>query len=71
MNSSKKTVAISYEEAEECISGELEKVKGVVRSQKINIIITENDSDWLAGKEKGDKEAADRFVDSRCLNLRR
>ncbi|HHC24592.1 MAG TPA: hypothetical protein ENK58_04145 [Desulfobacterales bacterium] len=50
-------------QAEEVISGELEKVKGVVRSQKTNIKITENDPDWLAGKEKGDKEAADRFAE--------
>ncbi len=50
-------------QAEEGISGELEKVKGVVRSQKTNIKITEKDSDWLAGKEKGDKEAADRFAE--------
>ena len=50
-------------QAEEVISGELEKVKGVVRSQKTNIKITENDSDWLAGKEKGDKKAADRFAE--------
>ena len=57
--------AVSYEEiqTEEGISGELEKVKGVVRSRKTNIRIKENDSDWQAGKEKGDKEAADRFVE--------
>lgn len=47
---------------EEAISGELEKVKGFVKNQKTNIKITENDPDWLAGKEKGDKEAADRFA---------
>ena len=59
------TNSISNEEtlAEEGFSGELEKVKGVVRSQKTNINITEKDSDWLAGKEKGDKAAADRFVE--------
>jgi len=57
--------AISYEEAlaEEAISSELEKVKGVVGSRKTNIQITENDPDWLAGKEKGDKKAADRFAE--------
>lgn len=48
---------------EEAISGELEKVKGVVKNYKTNIKITENDSDWLAGKEKGDKKAADRFAE--------
>jgi len=55
---------ISYEEAqaEKAVSGELEKVKGVVENQKINIRIIENDPDWLAGKEKGDKKAADRFA---------
>jgi len=61
-----KTDATSYEEAqaaEEGIGGELEKVRGVVRSQKTNIRITENDPDWLAGKEKGDKKAADRFAE--------
>ncbi len=60
-----KTDAISHEEAhtEEGVSGELEKIKGVVGSQKTNIKITENDSDWLAGKEKGDKKAADRFAE--------
>jgi hypothetical protein len=57
--------AVYYEETqtEEGISGELEKVKGVVRSRKTNIRIKENDSDWQAGKEKGDKEAADRFAE--------
>ena len=61
----RRTDVISYEEspAEEVIRGELEKVRGVVRSQKTNIRITENDSDWLAGKENGDKEAADRFAE--------
>ncbi|QTA84438.1 phosphoribosyltransferase [Desulfonema magnum] len=60
-----KTDAISYEETlpEEGISGELEKVRGVVSSRKTNIRITENDPDWLAGKEKGDKAAADRFAE--------
>lgn len=59
-----KTNAVFYEaQIEEGISGELEKVKGVVRSQKTNIKITENDPDWRAGKEKGDKEAADRFAE--------
>ncbi|CAN2040183.1 Phosphoribosyltransferase-like domain-containing protein [Candidatus Magnetomoraceae bacterium gMMP-15] len=59
-----KTDVAYYEEAqsEESISGELEKIKGVVRSQKTNIKITENDTDWLAGKKKGDKKAADRFA---------
>ncbi len=61
----RKTNVIYCEEtqAEEGISGELEKVRGVVSSRKTNIRITENDSDWLAGKEKGDKEAADRFAE--------
>ena len=61
----KQIKVISYEETptEEGISGELEKVKGVVKSRKTNIRITENDSDWLAGKERGDKEAADRFAE--------
>jgi len=60
-----KTDALFYKETqtEEDISGELEKVKGVVTSRKTNIKITENDPDWLAGKEKGDKEAADRFAE--------
>jgi hypothetical protein len=60
----KQIKAISYEETptEEGISGELEKVKGVVKSRKTNIRITGNDSDWLAGKEKGDIDAADRFA---------
>jgi len=61
----RRTDVISYEEslAEEVIRSELEKVKGVVRSQKTNIRITENDPDWLAGKENGDKDAADRFAE--------
>ena len=60
-----KTDTVFYEEIslEESIAGELEKVKGVVKTQKTNIKITENDTDWLAGKEKGDKEAADRFAE--------
>lgn len=59
-----KTGTLFYEETqtEESISGESERVKGVVTSLKTNIKITENDPDWLAGKEKGDKEAADRFA---------
>jgi hypothetical protein len=48
---------------EEAICSELEKVKGVVKNFKTNIKITENDSDWLAGKERGDKAAADRFAE--------
>ncbi len=59
------TDTISYMEARayEGVSGELEKIRGVVRSQKTNIKITENDPDWLAGKEGGDKKAADRFAE--------
>lgn len=58
--------AISYEEAqteEGSISGELEQVKGVVKSNKTNRKLTESDPDWLAGKEKGNKEAADYFAE--------
>jgi phage terminase large subunit-like protein len=64
--SSNKTDVINYDEetqAEEYGTGELEKIKGVVANQKTNIAITENDSDWLAGKVKGDKKAADRFAE--------
>jgi hypothetical protein len=64
--SSNKTDVINYDEetqAEEYGTGELEKIKGVVANQKTNIEITENDSDWLAGKVKGDKKAADRFAE--------
>lgn len=49
--------------AEEGVHSELEKVKGFVTSRKTNRKITEHDADWLAGKEKGDKEAADRFAE--------
>lgn len=65
MNIIKQILAMCYDEiqTEEVINGELEKIKGVVKNQKTNIKITENDSDWLAGKEKGDKKAADRFAE--------
>jgi len=48
---------------QDSISGELGKVKGIVKQTKTNIKITEIDPDWIAGKERGDKEAADRFAE--------
>jgi hypothetical protein len=51
-----------YYEFQDSISGELSKVKGIVKKSKTNIKITETDPDWIAGKERGDKEAADRFA---------
>ncbi|KPA11783.1 hypothetical protein MHK_008006 [Candidatus Magnetomorum sp. HK-1] len=55
-------------EFQDSISGELGKVKGIVKQSKTNIKITETDPDWIAGKERGDKEAADRFAEKFWTN---
>jgi phosphoribosylpyrophosphate synthetase len=57
-----------YYEFQDSISGELGKVKGIVKQSKTNIKITETDPDWIAGKERGDKEAADRFAEKFWTN---